>query len=310
MKKNNRHAPTGILGFPVAPLDETGNLDLNALGANIDFLLDEGLTSIFVACGAGELHAISNDEYRSMVEVAIEKTKGKVPLYTGVGGNISHALEQTKISEELGADGYLILPPYLVEPSQEGLYNYLSEIINSTDLNAIVYNRDNCVLNATTLGKLCDYSQLVGFKDGVGDMELIAEFTHLFGDRLEWINGMPLAEVTMEAYLNLGFKTYSSAISNYIPHIAAMYFEAILIGNKEVAHELYGDVILPINQIRRQKKGYAVSLIKAGMKIVGLPVTTNVRAPIAPVEQEHYDQLEEIIKKALIKYPVKTKINN
>jgi 5-dehydro-4-deoxyglucarate dehydratase len=307
MSKNNRKSPTGILGFPVAPLDEKGNLDLKGLEANIDFLLEEGLTSIFVACGAGELHAISNDEYRSMVAVAVEKTKGKVPLYTGVGGNITAALEQAKISAELGAEGYLILPPYLIDPSQEGLYNYLSEIIGSTDLNAIVYNRDNCVLNSDTLGKLCEFPQLVGFKDGIGNMEVISEFTHLFGDRLEWINGMPLAEVTMAAYLNLGFTTYSSAISNYIPHISAKYFDALQSGNKQVAHEIYQDVIFPIHKIRKQKKGYAVSLIKAGMKIVGLPVSTNVRAPIAPVEPAHYNELKKIIENALVKYPAKTK---
>lgn len=301
----NRQAPNGILGFPVAPLTEAGVLDLNGLEANIDFLLERGLTSIFVACGAGELHAISNEEYRSMVETAVNKTKGKVPLYTGVGGNITVALEQAKISEELGADGYLILPPYLIDPSQEGLYNYLSEIIESTNLNAIVYNRDNCVMTAETLGKLCEYPQLVGFKDGVGNMETVAEFTHLFGDRLEWINGMPLAEVTMASYMNLGYNSYSSAISNYIPHISALYFEALKNGDKEVSKEIYGEVILPIHRIRKQKKGYAVSLIKAGMKIVGLPVTTNVRAPIAPVEEEHYAQLKEIVEKALEKYPAK-----
>ena len=97
-----------------------------------------------------------------MVEVAVEKTKGKVPLYTGVGGNITHALEQAKISEELGAEGYLILPPYLIDPSQDGIYNYLSTIIESTDLNAIVYQRDNCILESQTLQKLCELPQLVG----------------------------------------------------------------------------------------------------------------------------------------------------
>lgn len=310
MGKNNRQVPAGILGFPVAPLDESGKLDLKGLEANIDFLLASGLTSIFVACGAGELHAISNEEYRSMVEVAIERTKGKVPVYTGVGGNITHALEQARISEELNADGYLILPPYLIDPSQEGIYNYLSEIINSTDLNAIVYNRDNCVLTAETLGKLCEFPQLVGYKDGIGNMETVSEFTHKFGDRLEWINGMPLAEVTMGAYLNLGYKTYSSAISNYIPHISQLYFEALKNGDQKVAHDIYGSVILPIHEIRKQKKGYAVSLIKAGMNIIGLPVSTNVRAPIAPVEDEHYEQLREIIEAALAKYPAKTTAKN
>lgn len=307
MNTTTRQAPKGILGFPVAPMDQAGNIDLVGLGKNIEFLIDSGLSSVFVACGAGELHAISNEEYRSMVEVAVEKTKGKVPLYTGVGGNITHALEQAKISEELGVEGYLILPPYLIDPSQDGIYNYLSEIISSTDLNAIVYQRDNCILEPKTLQKLCALPQLVAFKDGVGNMELNVEFTHLIGDRLEWINGMPLAEVTMAAYVNLGFTSYSSAISNYIPHISKKYYDALLAGDMEVVNAIYEDVVFPIHRIRKQKKGYAVSLIKAGMKIVGLPVTTNVRAPIAPVEEEHYNALKTVIEKALEKYPVPAK---
>lgn len=300
-----RETTKGILGFPVAPMDEEGKLDLDGLGKNIDFLVENGLSSVFVACGAGELHAISNEEYRSMVEVAVDKTKGKVALYTGVGGNIMHALEQAAISKELGADGYLILPPYLIDPSQDGLYNYLERIIESTDLNAIVYQRDNCIFELETLEKLCKLPQLTGFKDGIGNMEKNVEFTHAIGDRLEWINGMPLAEVTMAAYVNLGFTSYSSAISNYIPHISAQYYEALLKGDKELVHALYEDVIFPIHRIRKQKKGYAVSLIKAGMQIVGIPITTNVRGPVTPVEEGHYKELELIIKKALEKYPAK-----
>lgn len=305
MSKMNkkRKSPTGILGFPVAPMDTNGKLDLQGLERNILFLIEEGLSSIFVGCGAGEFHAISNDEYREMVEVAAAATKGKVPLYTGVGGNISHALEQTKISEELGADGYLILPPYLIDPSPEGLYDYLSALITSTSLNAIVYHRDNCQLDLEVLQRLIEYPQLVGFKDGVGDNELNNELTSTLGERLEWINGMPLAEVTMASYVNLGFRSYSSAISNYIPHISQIFYDALLNQKKELLYDVYQEVILPIHRIRRQKKGYAVALIKAGMEIVGLPVGTNVRPPVASVEKEHYQQLEQIIKTALEKFP-------
>lgn len=310
MTNNNRKAPTGILGFPVAPMDNSGKIDLHALGENIDFLISNGLKSIFVACGAGEMHAISNDEYRQMVQVAAEKTKNKVSLYTGVGGNISIALEQAAISKELGAEGYLILPPYLIEPSQDGIYSYLKTIIESTDLNAIVYQRDNCILELETLEELCKLPQLVGFKDGIGNMENNVEFTYRIGNRLEWINGMPLAEVTMASYVNLGFNSYSSAISNYIPHVSALYYEALLNNDHDTLNDLYDNVIFPIHRIRKQKKGYAVSLIKAGMKIVGLPVTTNVRAPIAPVDQSHYEQLQTIINNALEKYPAKTKAIN
>ncbi|NOU97300.1 5-dehydro-4-deoxyglucarate dehydratase [Paenibacillus sp. LMG 31456] len=298
-----RKAPVGILGFPVAPMDQNGRLVVSALEKNIQFLIDEGLSSIFIACGSGEFHALSNIEYQTMVETAISVAKGKVPVYTGVGGNISHALELTKLSKELGANGYLILPPYLIEPEQEGLCNYLSTIIESTDLNAIVYQRDNCVLTLPTLQKLVENPQLVGFKDGLGNMDTNIELTQTIGDRLGWLNGMPMAEVTMPAYVNMGFTSYSSAISNYIPHISATFYQALLSQNKSLLNELYLNVILPINRIRRQKKGYAVALIKAGMEIVGLPVGTQVRAPIVQVEKDHYQQMEQIIKVAFDKFP-------
>ncbi|TVY00254.1 5-dehydro-4-deoxyglucarate dehydratase [Paenibacillus cremeus] len=303
MAANERKAPTGILGFPVAPQDQQGRLDTKALEANVRFLIDEGLSSIFVGCGSGEFHALSTADYRTMVEVTLAAAKGQVPVYTGVGGNIAHALELAKLSEELGADGYLILPPYLIEPEQEGLYQYLSAIIGSTDLNAIVYQRDNCILTLATLQRLLEHPQLVGFKDGHGNMENNIEFTQVIGDRLTWLNGMPMAEVTMPAYVNLGFNAYSSAISNYIPHISRLFYDALLNNNKELLNELYQHVILPISRIRRQRKGYAVALIKAGMEIVGLPVGTTVRPPLIPVEKEHYAQLESILKTAFERFP-------
>ncbi|OXM87106.1 5-dehydro-4-deoxyglucarate dehydratase [Paenibacillus rigui] len=304
MTASNLKAPTGILGFPVTPMDPNGSLNVIALEANIQFLIDNGLSAIFIGCGSGEFHAVSPTEYRTMVETALAVAKGKVPVYTGVGGNISHALELARISEAAGADGYLILPPYLIEPEQEGLYQYLKTVIDSTPLNAILYQRDNCVLTLPTLQRLLEYPQLVGFKDGLGHMETNIEFTQTIGDRLGWLNGMPMAEVTMPAYVNLGFRSYSSAISNYIPHISAMFYDALLKQDKERLNELYTHVILPINRIRRQRKGYAVSLIKAGMEIVGLPVGTTVRPPLIPVEKEHYQQLERIVKAAFERFPV------
>lgn len=298
-----RKAPTGIAGFPVAPFNTQGKLDEAALIKNIEFLLDEGLESIFVACGAGEFQSLSNREYETMVEIAVSVAGGKVPVYTGVGGNITTALEWAKFSEEKGADGYLILPPYLIEGEQEGLYNYLQTLIESTSLSAIVYQRDNAILTLPTLQRLLELPQLVGLKDGYGNMELNIQLTQAIGDRLEWLNGMPMAEVTMPAYVPLGFNSYSSAISNYIPHVSRMFYDALLSGNKELVNELYRNVILPINDIRKQKKGYAVSLIKAGMDIVGLPVGNTVRPPVIPVEKEHYSQLESILKDTFDRYP-------
>lgn len=216
----NRQPPTGISGFPVTSFNENGNIDEKAVKANIEFLLEEGLESIFIACGAGEFHNLSNEEFESLVKLAASVVDGKVPLYTGVGGNLIEAIVKAKISERHGADGYLILPPYLIEGEQEGIYEYYKAIITSTELNAILYQRGNAVLKAETVERLVQFPQVIGVKDGIGNMELNIELTQIFGNRLAWLNGMPMAEVTMPAYLPLGYNCYSSAISNYIPHIS------------------------------------------------------------------------------------------
>ncbi|WP_078394298.1 5-dehydro-4-deoxyglucarate dehydratase [Shouchella patagoniensis] len=293
----------GILGFPVAPYLPSGAIDENALFRNVSYLIDEGLDSIFIACGAGEFQTLSSDEYGVMLDVAIDAAKGRVPVYSGVGGNLSYALEQVKLSEKKGMEGYLILPPYLIDGEQEGLYQYIRTILEASDLNAIVYQRDNAVLDLNSLQSLLSYDQLIGLKDGIGNMESNIIFTQYIGDRLNWLNGMPMAEVTMPAYHALGFKSYSSAISNYIPHISRQFYSALLEGKDEQVSEIYKDVILPINEIRKQRKGYAVSLIKAGMEIVGMSVSNIVRPPVVPVEKDHYKQLEKILDKAHRKYP-------
>ncbi|WP_257350348.1 5-dehydro-4-deoxyglucarate dehydratase [Pseudalkalibacillus decolorationis] len=303
-----RKAPVGILGFPVAPFNSKGDIDEKALSQNIENLVDEGLSAIFTACGSGEFQSLNMAEYKTMVEVAVSSVNKRIPVYTGVGGNISTAVELAQLSQDLGADGYLILPPYLIHGEQEGLFSYFKSIIESTDLNAIVYQRDNAILSLDTLGRLVEFPQVVGFKDGVGNMDLNMELTQFIGNRLEWLNGMPLAEVTMPSYIPLGFTSYSSAISNYIPHISRMFHKALLENDHETADDLLQNIILPINTIRKKKKGYAVSLIKAGMEIVGYPVGNTVRPPVVPVEKEHYQQLEKIVKVAMERYPKNTAI--
>ncbi|MCI2257292.1 dihydrodipicolinate synthase family protein, partial [Domibacillus sp. PGB-M46] len=107
----NRQAPTGILGFPIAPFTKNNQLDEQALAQNVQDLLDEGLEAIFVACAAAEYPSLSKGEYEAMIEIAVSVAGGKVPVYTGVGGNIQTSLELARISADKGADGYLILPP-------------------------------------------------------------------------------------------------------------------------------------------------------------------------------------------------------
>jgi 5-dehydro-4-deoxyglucarate dehydratase len=296
-------AMKGILGFPIAPYNQQGRIDEIAFVTNIQFLVHAGLDAIFVCAGSSEYQSLDVAEYEWMVDAAVSAVNHKVPVFVGTGGNIIHAQQLAGIAAKKGADGLLILPPYLIEPEQEGLYRYYKTIIESSSLASIIYQRDNAIFTVDTVSRLCELPQVVGFKDGHGNIELNTELTRVIGVRLNWMNGMPFAEVTMPIYKSLGFQSYSSAMSNYLPHISRMFYQALSDHNEPLIQELYEICLLPIHRIRKQRKGYAVSLIKAGMEIVGLPVGSSVRAPLIEVEKEHYKQLESIITRVLDRYP-------
>ena len=96
-----------------------------------------------------------------------------------------------------GADGILLLPPYLTEAGQAGLVEHVSAVCAATDLGVIVYTRANAVLSAdTAVADLADRCpNLVGFKDGVGDIEQMTRIYARLGDRLIYVGGLPTAEM-------------------------------------------------------------------------------------------------------------------
>ncbi|NQX58382.1 5-dehydro-4-deoxyglucarate dehydratase [Paenibacillus qinlingensis] len=287
------------MGFPVTPFNLQEQIDEKALQANINFLVQNGLDSVFVCAGSGEYQSLDIKEYERVVTVGVATVAGKVPVFAGAGGNIREAVERVQLAEKLGADGLLLLPPYLIIPEQEGLFNYYRTLAQSTSLPVIIYQRDNAIFTLGTLEKLANLPNVIGFKDGLGNFELNIEFVQTIGSRLQWMNGMPLAELTMPAYSALGYLSYSSAISNYIPQVSRTFYTSLLAGDHATVSSIYQEVILPIHRIRQLRKGYAVSLIKAGMNIVGLPVGLEVRTPLVQVEHEHYVRLESIIKRSL-----------
>lgn len=107
----------------------------------------------------------------------------------------SMATELARAAERAGADGILLLPPYLVTPSQAGLEAHVAAVCSATSLGVIVYNRDNSIVDEQTLARLCDRCpNLVGYKDGVGDVELMMRIYARMGDRLTYIGGLATAE--------------------------------------------------------------------------------------------------------------------
>ncbi len=198
-------------------------------------------------------------------------------------------------AEKSGADGLLLLPPYLVNAEPAGLIAHTEAVCASTTLGVIFYNRDNAVLNESALEQLCERCpNLVGFKDGVGDIELMTRIYARLGDRLTYIGGLPTAETFALPYLEMGVTTYSSAIFNFLPKFAQEFYAAVRRKDQPAVFAMLREFVLPYIAIRNRRKGYAVSIVKAGMKAVGRPAGP-VRPPLTDLDQNELEDLKKLI---------------
>jgi 5-dehydro-4-deoxyglucarate dehydratase len=291
----------GVLFFPVTPFDESGDVDLAKLAEHVAKGVDAGPGGVFIACGTGEFHALETQEFAGVVRTAVEATGGRVPVYAGAGGSVAQAKIFARAAADAGADGLLLLPPYLVTMPQRGLVDYTRAVADATDLPVIVYNRANARYTEASAVEVATFPTVVGFKDGTGDVDMVGRIVRAvtdalapFGKPFQFFNGMPTAEVSQQAYRAIGVPLYSSATFAFAPELALAFYEGLERGDDELIAALLREFFHPLVRLRDTVPGYAVSLIKAGVTMEGLEAGP-VRPPLIMPSAEDLETLAKII---------------
>lgn len=292
--------PSGPLFFPVTAYGADGSVDLDTYRAHVRQGVDAGAAAVFACCGTGEFHALTPEEFQDCVRAAVEETAGRVPVVAGAGYGTALAVRYARLAEEAGADGLLALPPYLVVAGQEGLLRHYREVAAATALPVIVYQRDNAVFTPETVVELARTEGIIGLKDGLGDLDLMQRIvsavrTEVPGDFL-YFNGLPTAEQTQLAYQAIGVPLYSSAVFCFAPEVALAFHRALVAGDRAAADRLLDGFYRPFVELRARGRGYAVSLVKAGVRMRGLDVG-EVRPPLHEPDEDHVKRLAEIIER-------------
>jgi 5-dehydro-4-deoxyglucarate dehydratase len=286
----------GLLSFPVTPFTADGGIDVPAYREHVQFMIDAKPGALFACGGTGEFFSLDLDEYRVAVKAAVEQAAGQIPIIAGVGYGTKLACGFAKAAEEAGADGIMVMPPYLLVSEQEGLYQHYRTIANSTKLGVILYQRDNAIFAPQTVARLAEIPNIIGFKDGHGDMERLIRTRLAVGDRLLMLNGMPTAELSAQAFYGIGCRTYSSAVFNFVPKISQAFFQAAESGNDAECGRLLDGFYRPFGELRDRARGFAVSLVKAGCAVIGRPLG-GVRAPLLDPSPAQVEELREIVEK-------------
>ncbi len=288
-----------LLSFPVTHFTADGEFDEAPYRDHIAQLLGHEPAGLFAAGGTGEFFSLTLAEFRRVVAAAVQGTGGRVPVIAGTGYGTRLAVEFAQTAQAAGADGVLVLPHYLLHVEQSGLYQHIYSVCRSVDIGVIVYNRDNCIFSAETLERLVEACpNLIGFKDGAGNVEQLVAIRHRLGGRLVFIGGMPTAEVFAVRYQAIGFATYSSAVFNFLPSMALRFFDAVRTDDRETTDQFLRDFFVPYVALRNRRRGYAVSIVKAGMRLVGRTAGP-VRPPLADLAAAEEAELLALIRPVL-----------
>jgi 5-dehydro-4-deoxyglucarate dehydratase len=288
---------SGLLSFPVTHFDADLQFDEPRYREHLAWQAGFDVAGLFAAGGTGEGFSLTPTEVDRVVRAAVDEVAGRVPVVAPATGATVTAMAQARAAQDAGASGVLLFPPYLTEAGQRGLVEHVSAVCRATELGVIVYSRSNAVVTDSTVVELAERNpNLIGLKDGVGNIEQLTRTYAKVGDRLIYIGGLPTAETFALPLLELGVSTYSSALYNFLPEFALRFYAAVQERDRAAVYRMLTEFVIPYLDIRDRGRGYAVSIVKAGLTAVGRD-GGRVRPPLTDLAADELADLTSLVEK-------------
>ena len=229
----------GSLVALVTPMTESGDVDHVAFGRLLDWHAREGTDGVVICGTTGESPTVSAGEAVELLQIAVQRIGGRMPVIAGTGGNsTAEAVERTRAACELGVDGVLVVTPYYNRPPQEGLYRHFSLVADAASVPLLLYNvpsRTACDLLPETIERLSSHPQIIGIKDATGSVERGAEILRRCGDDFLLLSG---DDASCRELIAAGAQGVVTVTGNVAPRLMHDMVEAALAGDAVGAREL------------------------------------------------------------------------
>lgn len=231
------------------PFNENG-IDIEEFKKFLEFQIENKIDALIVCGTTGESSTMTKEEKIQVIKCALEVSNGRVPIIAGTGSNnTKEAIEMSKIAEDLGVDGILVVTPYYNKTSQTGLIAHYKAIASNVNIPIILYNvpsRTGLNINPETCWELSKIENIVAIKEASGNISQIAQIAHLCGDNLNIYSGNDDQTIPI---CSLGGLGVISVLSNVKPMFTHDMVWNFLNGNVEDSKKMQLECLPLINSL-------------------------------------------------------------
>jgi 4-hydroxy-tetrahydrodipicolinate synthase len=291
---------TGSLVAIVTPMHEDGKLDLARFRNLIDWHVAEGTDGIVVVGTTGESPTVDFDEHKELIRLAVQHSRGRIPVIAGTGGNsTAEAVELTESAKKAGATACLSVVPYYNKPTQEGLYLHFRKIAETVDLPMILYNvpgRTVADMQTDTVLRLAEVPGIIGMKEATANLERNTDLIRRAPRNFAVYSG---DDATCLALILMGGHGVISVTANVAPKLMHQMCAAALVGDVKKAREL-NFKLFPLHQklfVEANPIPVKWALAEMGMIEPGL------RLPLSPLADRFHQTVREALHEAGIALP-------
>ena len=277
------------------PFKENGEVNYEEFERLIEFQIENGTDAIIVCGTTGEAATMSEEEHMDVVKFCIDKVAKRIPVIAGTGSNCTEtAVKLSKLAEEYGADGLLLVTPYYNKATQGGLIAHFSAVAKEVNIPIILYNvpsRTGCNLLPETAVKLArEYKNIVGIKDATGNISQTTKMMQLAEGCIDLYSG---DDDQIVPIMSIGGLGVISVLSNIAPRQTHEICQKCLEGDYAAARELQFKAFPLVKALFSEVNPIPV---KSALKMVGFAAGP-LRLPLTEMEPENQEKLRAEMKK-------------
>lgn len=284
----------GIIPALITPMNQDEFLSEPGLRKVIDHVISGGVHGIFILGSQGESFSLNFEEKKRVIEVSLEASAGRVPIYVGTGEiTTAGSVQMTKLAKDMGADAVSVITPYFIKPTQQELIEHYKAISDAAgDMPVLLYNnpmRSGVSIEISTVINLAERNNIVGMKDSSAD--LIQTMSYINATKNMNFAVMVGNDASIFATLVSGGKGAVAATANVAPALIVGIYDAVKSGNISKACELQYK-LFPLRSAFNL--GTFPVVVKEAMNMMGLPAGP-ARRPILSISPEKKQQLQKVL---------------